>query len=149
MKLYLIRHGDYASSDITKPLNQKGEADIERMARYLKTREFSLDEIWHSSKLRAAESAQIIAKVFNCTHVKEKEYLSPNQSPQQTIDDLKEVNHDVVIVSHLPFIPHLLAKLFPEKMSTSFLLPTASVVVIECVNGQWEFVEVIAPESIS
>lgn len=149
MKLYLIRHGDYASSDITQALNQKGEADIERMASYLKNHDVILDKIWHSAKLRAVESAEIISKVFNCLDMQEKEYLSPNAPVKEIIGDLIGVENNVAIVSHLPFIPKLLSQLVFEEMSASFSFPTSSVAVAERVGGKWEFCEVITPELVN
>lgn len=147
MKLYLMRHGDYASSDITKPLTQKGVDDINRIVSYLQEHGAQVEEIWHSPKMRAVESAEIMGKVLGCEFLQEKEYLTPNASPRQALEDLVDINKDMAIVSHLPFIPHLLSELFPGKMSAFIALPASSVVIVERVDGQWQFGEVITLES--
>ena len=64
MKLYLVRHGDYVSSDIDpeQPLSEKGIRETEAVANLLEQAPIEIDEILHSEKRRAQQTAKILAK---------------------------------------------------------------------------------------
>ena len=63
MKVYLVRHGDAVSSqfDPQRPLSEQGRADIQKVASFIKPLGISVEHVWHSGKLRAAQTAEILA----------------------------------------------------------------------------------------
>jgi len=64
MKLYFVRHGEasqIAESDALRPLTPKGAARIERAAQVLKGLQCNPDPIFSSPRLRARQTAEIMA----------------------------------------------------------------------------------------
>jgi phosphohistidine phosphatase len=63
MQLYLVQHGAAKSEaeDPQRGLTDEGKRTIERMAAFLAPLGFSLDRIEHSEKLRARQTAEILA----------------------------------------------------------------------------------------
>lgn len=149
MKVYFIRHGAYALSGAVQALTPQGRNDTKKMAEYLKGCNALIEEIWHSPKTRAVESAQIFSRVFVCENVMTKDFLIPNADPDQAIEDLENsTSNNIAIVSHLPFIPNLLSKIFLKGQCSLPEFVTASVVVVTRENGQWKFLEFITPDSL-
>jgi len=149
MKLYIVRHGDYDTTDILQRLNQKGTQDIQRVADYLRDQGVRVREIWHSPKRRAAESAEIFQTALQCAVIKEKDSASPNAVPDAVMEDLAAQDEDILIVSHLPFIPRLLTEFMMQAEEESPRFPTAAVAVLERTGGQWRQIDFINPEFLS
>ncbi len=67
VSLHLLRHadagqpGDWAGPDVARPLSGKGIAQAERLARHLALVGFAPDAIACSPKLRARQTAEIVA----------------------------------------------------------------------------------------
>ena len=68
MDVYLLRHGEARSEqeDPARPLNEAGQAAVERVARRFAALEPRLNSISHSGVLRARQTAEILA-----AHVRE------------------------------------------------------------------------------
>lgn len=149
MKMYLMRHGDYASSDLSKALTRKGMEDVRHMAEHLKDLKADIQMIWHSPTRRAQETAQILGEVIECEAFREMEELTPNAIPRRILQEINSSDRDTAVISHLPLIPRLLSELFPDDgISISSVFPTAAVAVIECQENQWSFLEMITVDSI-
>ena len=140
MIVYLVRHGEAVPEDADpkRPLSAKGRNEVEGTARELKDEGAKVDEIWHSEKLRAKQTAQIIARDLGVSRVIEKTGLKPDDPVEPIAEMLREASrvtpdaqrnslhprptHNVLIVGHLPFIPKLVQLLKPElgkiKMKT-------------------------------
>lgn len=138
MKFYVIRHGDYAASDAEQALTLKGIADMRRTAFLLKEKGASGVEIWHSPKKRAFQSARILQEILGSFVLKEKEALNPDSNPKDILNDLEGCRDDRIIVSHLPLIPRMLAKIFPDQVFEPSKFPTASVTFVEHDTSGWK-----------
>ncbi len=81
VQLHLLRHahaGDpmgWSGPDAARPLSPKGEQQAERLARFLASIAFKPDAIITSPKLRAAQTAAIVAKAHDVP-VREDERLA-------------------------------------------------------------------------
>jgi phosphohistidine phosphatase len=81
LQLYLLRHahaGDpvgWSGPDAARPLSPKGEQQAERLARFLAEVRFKPDAVITSPKLRAARTAEIVAKALDI-EVREDERLA-------------------------------------------------------------------------
>jgi phosphohistidine phosphatase len=81
VQLYLLRHahaGDpvgWRGPDAARPLSPKGEQQSERLARFLADVRFKPDAIITSPKVRAARTAEIVAKALG-VEVREDERLA-------------------------------------------------------------------------
>ena len=123
MRLYLVQHGEAEPEDVNpaRPLSKAGSNDIHNLGRWLLERNCVLGRILHSGKLRAQQSADIIAEHLGmATATGMLDGLAPNDAPADIIDQLNEwrqsettsaqdniANNDVLLVGHLPFMSRL------------------------------------------
>lgn len=110
MRLYLMQHGEALDKSINalRPLSERGRQDVQRMADFLKTKDFMVEEIWHSGKLRSLETAELLknracpeANLVECAE------LAPEQPARMTLKSIKKAEHPVAIVGHLPHLARL------------------------------------------
>ena len=118
MELYLLRHADagdpaaWDGPDERRPLSRKGVRQAERLGAFLAGIGFELDAILTSPKVRAAETARLVADALGA-RVSEDERLATDV----TCESLEAVVHDaggpgrVMIVGHDPDFSELLATL--------------------------------------
>lgn len=116
MIVYLVRHGEAVAEEIdpARPLTEKGREEVEATARELRDEGARVEEIWHSGKLRAKQTAEIIAQVLNVSKVIEKAGLNPNDNVTPIASLIRHSNKSILIAGHLPFIPKLASLLRPE-----------------------------------
>jgi phosphohistidine phosphatase len=109
MIVFLVRHGEALpeEKDPSRPLTEKGRAEVEAAAQALKAEVAVIDEIWHSSKLRAKQTAEIIASVLNIKNVIEKEGLKPNDPVAPIAELIRRSNKTLLLAGHLPFLSKL------------------------------------------
>lgn len=114
--LYLVRHGGAVPEQVdpARPLSEKGRFEVEETARQLKDQGARVDEIWHSGKLRARQTAEIIARILNINNIFEKPGLKPNDDAAAIAELLRQTGKTILIAGHLPFIPKLANLLKPE-----------------------------------
>ena len=107
--VYLVRHGEalHEDKDPSRPLTEKGRAEVEATARALKSEGARIDEIWHSSKLRARQTAEIISRELNIKDVFEKDGLKPNDPVAPIAELIRLSDKTLLIAGHLPFLSKL------------------------------------------
>jgi phosphohistidine phosphatase len=117
-ELYLLRHahagdpGGWDGPDDRRPLSDKGQKQAERLGRFLATVGFRADAIITSPKVRAAQTAEIVAG-----HLDMKVATAERLGGQLGIAELEAVIHDagdperVMVVGHDPDFSDLLALL--------------------------------------
>ena len=115
MKLYLMRHGNAVdpSVDPDCPLSESGRTDITRMAKFFeKNAEVRVSKLYHSQKLRAKQTAGLIAStVLTEGSPKEITGLNPTDSVLSISDEIVSWQEDTWLVGHLPFMPRLVSRL--------------------------------------
>jgi len=116
MLVYLFRHGEAVPAEVdpARPLSEKGQAEVEATAKELLSEGVQVSEIWYSGKLRAKQTAEIIARILNVTNVIEKKGLNPDDPATPIADLLRQTDKNILIAGHLPFLPKLAALLKPE-----------------------------------
>jgi phosphohistidine phosphatase len=110
MRLYLIQHGEAKSAeeDPGRGLTPKGEAQTGRSAAFLEAVKPGIAEIWHSGKLRAAQTAAILAAALKADNLpREHAGLSPNDPVQPVAREIKTAGRTIAVVGHLPFLSRL------------------------------------------
>jgi phosphohistidine phosphatase len=133
MLIYLVRHGEAVptEADPARPLRKKGRAEVEATARQLLAEGAKISEIWHSGKLRAKQTALILALVLKVKKVIEKPGLKPDDPVSPIADLLRQTNKTILIAGHLPFLPKLANLLQPElgikEMRTGEVVTISSV----------------------
>ena len=143
MKVYLVRHGEAVSSpfDPQKPLSEQGIANIRKVASFIKSLEISVEHIWHSGKLRAAQTAEILAESVlvekDCSEHKD---LGPNDNITIIADEIEAYDTDLILVGHLPYLANLTSLLVVGKQFANVIAFHTGT--IACLNrrapGQWQ-----------
>lgn len=126
MDFYLVRHGAAKGEleDPLRPLSDKGKEAIERLTPIVSKLGIQPEEINCSEKLRAKETAEIIAKGLSITHtVKTIMGLAPNDDVGPVAQLLCSEEKSLMLVGHLPLLSKLLSYLLigdSEKTLVSF-----------------------------
>jgi phosphohistidine phosphatase len=128
MLLYLVQHGKAKTEDEDpeRPLTDEGRREVESvMLLMLRAGAITASRVLHSEKLRAGETAKIIATKLDADTA-ETDGLAPGDDPEIWATRLRESNRDTVLVGHLPHLSRLAARL---------LAGDAGAGIVEFVNG--------------
>jgi phosphohistidine phosphatase len=114
--VYLVRHGEAvpAEADPKRPLSARGRNEVEGTTRGLRDQGARVDEIWHSEKLRAKQTAKIIARTLGVKVIIEKKGLNPDDPATPIAEFLRQTDKTILIAGHLPFLPKLASLLDPK-----------------------------------
>ena len=140
--LFLVHHGDAVGPDVDpmRPLSSVGRVATERLADVAALRGVKPDAIWHSGKLRARQTAEIFWKACNpFAPLAAERGLLPDDPPHWMRDRLTNETRSILIVSHMPYLPRLLAMLTSERedvRAASF--PLHGCVALEASDGHWK-----------
>lgn len=148
MKLYLVRHGQYIPMDVsmTCPLSQEGVDEISRLARFFSDSKLKVPHIFHSSKMRALQTAEILAAVLNDCQCEFLEGLEPNDPVIPIISTIQSYSEDVMLVGHLPFMDILINELLAvEERLTLIDFQPGTIVCLINENDQWKLSWVLSP----
>ena len=168
MRIYLARHGDATGPEENprRPLSAKGRAEVERMASFLARSGVRPRRVIHSGKLRAGETAAILARVLvPGVMLEESENLGPEDSPERLVasagnwvkaamekrgrEKSKAAANDVLVVGHMPFMAQAVAAFVGAKGATEFAdFATGAVACLDSEDGQgerWRLLWLVAP----
>jgi len=149
MEIYLVRHGEAKPDyeDPSRPLSDQGRRQVEKIARAAAAKRIQVTEILHSDKLRARETAEILARVLSPRRgVREIQGLSPEDDPLQAKGELEATEEPLMLVGHLPHLGRLAALLVknnPEDEVVDF--PPAAVVCLSRLPAAWEIGWILTP----
>jgi len=151
MRLYLIRHGEATPEDVnsSRPLTPKGAQDIKKIASFLAQTDPGSISIRHSGRLRARQTAEIIAASLGpgC-RVRQAENLSPNDPVRNLIEEIGNRNTDLMVVGHLPFLGKLASSLLTGSESKNLVaFRQGGVVCLQRNEDQaWQVAWVVTPD---
>jgi len=148
MYLYLVQHGEATSEKVNslRPLSEKGRSDVEKVASFMKNAGVKTGQVWHSTKLRAKETAAIIAEALAFTMM-EKEGLAPNDPPAQWIERVNKAEENIIIVGHLPFLQRFVSLLLTGSESNEAVkFQQGGVVCLEKGDSRWSIAWMVVPE---
>lgn len=154
MKLYLVRHGEAVDPDLEgdPPLSPKGCHEVRQVASLLSEEGVCVDHIFHSFKLRAAQTAGILASMLTDDGTaQEQNGLGPSDGVDSLLDEMAGWTGDRMLVGHLPFLQKFCAALFTDSDSkVPFTIPTGSVICIESRSGDsWSLRWMVKPETLT
>ncbi len=138
MKCYIAQHGDALSKEDNpgRPLSEDGRDDIHALARQLQHLGIQPKRIYHSGKLRAQQTADIIADRLGCQQmVQALEGIGPNDDAAGFAAKLKKVSVDVLIVSHMPFVQKLCNALLGNE-AVDFHFSPGKLVCLDITDGK-------------
>ncbi len=152
MRLYLIRHGEQvpAQIDPLQPLSEKGQFETSEMAAFLNYLGIKVEEIWHSGKERAKQTAAIIAEGIAPRSVIEREGLLPDDNVRELALELVTEEREITIVGHLPFLNKLVSRLLTGVDTHPCVnFERSSAVCLERYdNNLWLIIWMMSPDMI-
>jgi phosphohistidine phosphatase len=151
MKLYLVQHGEACAKDVDpdRPLTDRGLADIDRLAEFLKQAGIRVERVLHSGKLRAAQTAEhLVNTVAPGVELESSGIINPNDNPKAFDWQSDSWDRDTLVVGHLPFMAKLVSHLVVEdenRLITAY--QPGSIVCLEREDGtHWRINWMIRPE---
>ncbi|MFQ5905488.1 MAG: phosphohistidine phosphatase SixA [bacterium] len=153
MRLYLLRHGEAASSDENpqRPLTHAGRKDTEKIARFIGKQRLHVRAIEHSGKLRAQQTAGIVASAVESEKdVAKADGLLPDDDVETRARELSHVDGDIMLVGHLPFLSKLASRLLTgdETQAIVNFKPSSLLCLERTDEGTWRVSFLITPDSI-
>lgn len=151
--LYLVRHGEakHEDEDPERGLTDNGLRSARRMGEFLSFMDVGLDVIIHSTKKRAAQTAEALTESLRpATGISEEKGLAPNDDPVPWIARINAMTEDTAIVGHLPFLDRLLGLLvLGDAGKTMIDFKAAGTVCLKPAgDGRWLIAWVLNPEVI-
>lgn len=154
MKLYLVRHGDALDStlDASRPLSKKGQLEAMIVAKFLQKNNIEAEQIYHSGKLRAQQTAESLASVMQShPQINMLEGLKPDDNVKPIAVYCNHWQQDILLVGHLPFMSKLVSELIfkqDDKLCIDF--HTASILCLQRLGiFQWYISWFIFPSLLS
>lgn len=148
-KVVFIRHAksswdDPYLKDVERPLNDRGERDAPKMAKYLKEHVALPDLVFLSSiAKRAKQTAMIFAKAFNIEKdqilLNEQLYYGNAEDYILALHDLVDSFQSCLIFGHNPIIEHVTSQIFNPYLGPA---PTCSVFICQSDVKSWKEITV-------
>ena len=153
MKLYLVQHGKAKSKkeDPERPLTEKGLHNIQRMAIYSKKHlNIKIEQIVHSGKLRAKQTAEIFEKHLTPSKkIVSNKDLEPLADPKIWQKQLTEIPGDLMLVGHLPHLSKLASILLVNDENREVItFRESGIVSLELTHHHWTVQFIITPDTI-
>ena len=128
MHLLLVRHGDAVSSaeNGDKLLSPLGHSEILKTARMAsQTIDFRLQNIYHSGKIRARQTAEILSEIIKSENkLKQASGLGPLDSLSIWANRLKTLDVNIALVGHLPYMAEMTSYLTKKAHDVQFYTAT-------------------------
>jgi phosphohistidine phosphatase len=154
MFLYLVQHAEAKKEeeDPMRPLSEKGLLDIGRVAAYISRLGIKIDAIFHSNKLRAKQTAEVLSSHLTPSGgIAEKDRLSPLDDPKTWAERLKEMTGSVMLTGHQPHLGKLASLLLCGDEDKNIVLFRMAGVV--CLgrddSGTWSLQWMLIPGVIA
>jgi phosphohistidine phosphatase len=151
MLLYLVQHGKAKSEEENpdRPLTEEGRRETNAvMLLMMRYGAVTATRVVHSGKLRAAETAQIIATRIDVP-AEESDGLAPNDDPAIWEQRLAADSRDTVLVGHLPHLSRLASRLLCGDPEAGLVeLTNSGVVCLREDEGRWALRWYIPPSLV-
>jgi phosphohistidine phosphatase len=141
MELFLVQHGEAKPEpeDPERPLTEVGAQGAERVAAWAARAGVKVDEIRHSGKRRAEETAIIMARhLCPAGVVRPVTGLAPKDDVRPVGEEVARAEKRLMLVGHLPFLSRLASLLLagdPERTLIRFR--NAGIVCLVREEGSW------------
>jgi len=141
-RIYILRHGkaeeSYDKADFERELIDKGERKTKKIAKYLSTKNLSIDLVLVSLAARTQQTADIIREDLSISKKKiqlEKAlYLASLNSILEVIYAIPDHIENIILVGHNPGVSSLATYLSGEEVDW---MPTSAVAAIELKVKKW------------
>jgi phosphohistidine phosphatase len=147
--LYVLQHGEAVPKEIQpdRPLSEQGIRDVRILARHMQNMGVQLQNVFHSGKLRAQQSARLITETISPEiQPVQTEGLNPNDDPSVIIGDFEQMNENILIVSHMPFVSRLCSTLLTGTTGADFASVPGTLFCLEKADDKWRLVYMLRPD---
>jgi len=137
MEIYLVRHGTAYTKEVDteRHLNKDGLGQCHLSGRALRKLDTKFDLVISSPKVRARQTAEIIAEEvgYPKNEIKITETLVPTASPKDTISYLNNFTekNNIMLAGHLPLLGNLASELLNENTQISLYFEAGAVCQID------------------
>jgi phosphohistidine phosphatase len=152
MELYLMQHGEAEPEEVdpARPLTPLGREEVARVARVARKMGVRVGLILHSGKLRALETAEILARELGPEiEVRQADGLAPKDDPRAVLPAIEASSQNLVLVGHLPHLSRLASLLLigdPGREVVAFRM--GALVALERDSaGAWKVRWIVPPEA--
>jgi phosphohistidine phosphatase len=150
MKLYLVQHAKAAGKqeDPDRPLTEEGKREVQKVAEFVKPLRLCVDHLWHSRKLRAEQTAEVLAGVIEVQATTARDGLGPTDDVVALADELAGSEVHIMVVGHLPFLSKLASLLLTGSESANAVaFKNGGVVSMQSdEDGRWQIDWMVTPE---
>ena len=151
MRLYLVQHGDSVpeQADPQRPLSATGRQQVEAIARLLASAGVGPARTAHSGKLRAQQTAELLAMACAADSVVEAAAgLSPNDPVKPVARMIASLSADTMLVGHLPFMARLAGRLLTgdEHAEVAAFVPGTVLCLEPAADDRWRVAWMVRPE---
>jgi phosphohistidine phosphatase len=136
--IVLVHHADAVGPEVdpARPLSDAGRTAATRLASEAASHDVRPDQIWHSGKLRARQTAELFRRACNpLAPMTAVRGLQPDDPPTWVRDELEAESRSILIVGHMPHLNRLLHLL---RATAADDLPLHGCVALERDAGEWK-----------
>lgn len=147
MQLLLIQHGAALPKEVSaeRPLSEAGRGGVEALAALLQKQGVTLQRALHSGKLRARQTAEILAEAVGASAM-EEEGLAPNDPVASWVSRLQVTTTEQMLVGHQPFVGRLATQLLAAREEPPCVLfSPGSALCLEREGDTWAIGWMLGP----
>jgi phosphohistidine phosphatase len=154
MRLYLVQHGEAAakSEDPERPLTERGQDDVSRVAAFAQRAGVKVHQIRHSGKRRARETAAILAERLQPVDgIVASPGLAPKDDVRQVAELLGRESRSLMFVGHRPFMDRLAGLLVaddPDRAVVAFKMGGIVCLERDPISWTWAVRWLVTPDLI-
>ncbi len=139
--LLLVHHAEAVGSEVDpmRPLSGAGRTAATQLAAEASARGVRPEQVWHSGKLRARQTAELFWRACNpLAPFSAARGLQPDDPPSWMRDELAGENRSILIVGHMPHLSRLLQLLQSDPMDAAAGFPQHGCVALERDVERWK-----------
>jgi phosphohistidine phosphatase len=154
MRVYLMQHGKPVPEEVNpdRPLSDEGKREVVKVSEFLGRIGLRVEVIFHSGKMRARQTGEIIAaRLGPETKVEERIGLSPMSDVKPAAAEIHAAQRDFFIAGHLPHLAKLASLLVTGSETPAVVrFQQGGVVCLEKDEaGKWSVVWMVVPEIVT
>jgi phosphohistidine phosphatase len=153
MELYLVQHGEAKpeSEDPERSLTDRGEETVRRMAAWAAQVGLRVDQIRHSGKKRAEQTAALLGERLNPAQgVIAVAGLTPIDDVRPVAEAVRAEQAAVMLVGHMPHLSRLANLLLTGNPEGSILrFQMAGIVCMSNQAGKWTVHWLMPPDLLA
>jgi phosphohistidine phosphatase len=154
MRLYLVQHGLAKSKEMDpeRSLTEMGWVETKKVATLISTtHQIDVEKIFHSGKLRAKQTAEMFAQHLEISDkLEQANGLAPMDDPQIWVQKLENLDHDIMLVGHLPNLAKISSLLLSGNIDREIILfKNSGILCLKRNNtNDWSIEFYIIPQAL-